>query len=229
MSEEIEVTIPLPSYQVKTLESIANNEYGSSNEVDKVVFSALLDYFESRDPREVTQRMVQEGIEVLEDHVRVLLDLVKTLLLSSSYDTAKIRILLEHLFEREIGRDLIDELYNRTNQSIIERFREEELETTAQLITDNENLQLSLRKWEEREGEIDQLKSRQEQEGKKKEQEFASAVQRVNQQLAESEERQKKMTTWVNGLLNFLNQRQGDPNTLIQEYARQNPKPKGVI
>lgn len=228
-NDVVEVTVPLRSYQLEALQSLANKEHGSPQEVDKVVFSALLDYFESRDPKEITDEMIQESINALDDHVRVLLDLVKTLLLSASYDTAKIRVLLEHLFEQEIGKDLIGELYNRTSQSIIERFREEELETTAHLITDNEDLQMKLRVWENKEGEIGQMKTQQLEEGKKKEQEFSSAMQRVNQQLAETEELQKKTMKWTNGLMNYLKQNKGDTQTLVQEYASKHPKPKGIL
>lgn len=219
--------ISLRDYQVRALREIAQQEYQSAQETDKVVFSAILDYFEARDPQESTQQMVQEGINVLEEHVSVLLDLVRTLLLSSSYDTTKIRVLLEYLFERDIGKDLIEELYSRTNQSIIERFREENLQSTADLITANEELQMKLRVWEEKEGEIDQLKKNQEQAGKEKEKEFAQAMERVNHQLSELQEQQKKTVTWVNGLINWLKQNRND--AAFQEYVRKNPKPKGVI
>lgn len=224
---DIELEIPLRDYQVRALREIAQQEYQNAQETDKVVFSAILDYFEARDPQETTQQMVQEGIHVLEDHVRVLLDLVRTLLLSSSYDTTKIRVLLEYLFEQDIGKDLIKELYSRTNQSIIERFREEELQSTADLITANEELQMKLRVWEEKEGEIDQMKKSQEQAGKEKEKEFAQAMERVNHQLSELQEQQKKTVTWVNGLINWLKQNRNE--AAIQEYVRKNPKPKGVI
>lgn len=224
---DVELVIPLRDYQVKALQEIAQQEYQNAQETDKVVFSAILDYFEARDPKEMTQQMVQEGISVLEDHVRVLLDLVRTLLLSSSYDTTKIRVLLEYLFEQDIGKDLIEELYSRTNQSIIERFREEELQSTADLITANEELQMKLRVWEEKEGEIDEMKKKQEKAGKEKEKEFAQAIERVNQQLSELQEQQKKTLAWVNGLINYLKQNHND--RVIQDYIHKNPKPKGVI
>lgn len=224
---DVELVIPLRGYQVKALQEIAQQEYQNAQETDKVVFSAILDYFEARDPNEVTQQMIQEGIDALEDHVRLLLDLVRTLLLSSSYDTTKIRVLLEYLFEQDIGKDLIEELYSRTNQAIIERFREEELQSTADLITANEELQMKLRMWEEKEGEIDQMKKNQEEAGKEKEKEFKQAIERMNHQLAELQDQQKKTVTWVNGLINWLKQNRNE--AAIQEYVRRNPKPKGVI
>src|SRR5690606_12108128 len=104
MSGVQEVTIQIRSNHLKTIREIAVKEYGNENEIEKVIFSALLDYFEARTTNQILEEAVREGLHLLEEHLGVLLDLIKTLLISSSYDTTKTRLLLEFLFENDMGK-----------------------------------------------------------------------------------------------------------------------------
>jgi|GEM_PF-3050660 len=229
MSGYQEITIQIRSRHLKALQEIAQKEHGNANEVEKLIFTALLDYFESRTTNQILEEAVAEGLQVLEEHLNVLLDLIKTLLISSSYDTSKTRSLLEYMFEKDIGKDLISELYKRTSESVIERLKEEKLENTAQIITEIEQLKRQLYDWESKEESADRQRQREFEKQKSKEQEYAEAVRRLTERMNESEQRQRDIAAWTNGLLNYLSQNQGDFQSLLQSYMAQNPKPHGII
>lgn len=228
MSGYQEINLQIRSSQVETLRTIAQKEHGSGNEIEKVIFSALLNYFESSTTNEMLEEAVKEGLQVLEDHVKVLLDLIKTLLISASYDTTKIRVLLEFLFENDIGKDLIPELYKRTNESVIERLKEESLEGTAQMLTENEHLRRQLMDYENQASSRDAKKQAEETKKQDRDREYAQTVQRLTQQVSQNEQLQKQTATWVNGLMDFLSKNSGDPQTLIATYTARYPKPQGI-
>lgn len=229
MSGYQEITIQVQSSHLKKLQEIAQTEHGNANEIEKLIFSALLDYFEARTTNQILEDAVGEGLQVLEEHLRVLLDLIKTLLISASYDTSKTRLLLEYLFENDIGRDLIPELYKRTSESVIERLKEEDLENTAQIITEIEQLKRQLYDWENKEASIDRQKQQELEKQQNRDKEYAEAVRRLTEKANYSEQQQKKIAVWTNGLVNYLSQNQGDSKSLLQSYISKNPKPDGIL
>lgn len=223
-----EITIQVRARHLQALQNIAQKEHGNSNEIEKVIFSALLDYFEARSTNQMLEEAVREGLQVLEEHMKVLLDLIKTLLISASYDTTKIRLLLEFLFENDIGKDLIPELYKRTSESVIERLKEEKLENVAQIIAENEDLKRQLRE-AKNEGLSNDVQKQQELiKQQNRDREYAETVGRLTRQVTEQEELQRKMAIWVNGLINHLTQGSGNADALLTEYMAQHPKPKGI-
>lgn len=229
MSGYQEITIELRSSHLKTLQEIAQKELGSVNEIEKLIFTALLDYFEARTTNQILEEAIGEGLQVLEEHMGVLLDLIKTLLISSSYDTTKIRLLLEHQFEKEIGNELIPELYARTGESVIERLKEEDLENTAQIITEIEKLKRELSDQTNKDALQDKKKEEEQMKLKNREKEYAITLQRLTEKASQSEQQQKKIAVWTNGLLNYLTHNQGDPSRLIEAYISKNPKPEGIL
>jgi len=229
MSGYQEVTIQIRPRHLKILQEIAQREHGSANEVEKLIFTALLDYFESRSTNQILEEAVAEGLQVMEEHLGVLLDLIKTLLISSSYDTTKTRHLLEYMFEKDFGKELIDELYQRTSESVVERLREEKLENTAQIITEIEELKRKIRDFQSKEESIDRQQQQVLEKQQSKEQEYAEAIRRLTERMNESEQKSRSIAAWTNGLLNYLSQNQGDAQSLVQSYISNNPKPKGII
>lgn len=229
MSGYQEITIEIRSKHLKKLREIAQKEHGNANDIEKLIFTALLEYFEARSTNQILQDAVAEGLQVLEEHLRVLLDLIKTLLISSSYDTSKTRVLLEFLFENEIGKDLIPELYKRTSESVIERLREEDLENTAQIITEIEQLKRQLSDWQNRDAMLDQQKQQEIEKQTSRDKEYAETVRRLTEKADYSEQQQRKIAVWTNGLINYLSQHQGDAASLLQSYIAKNPKPDGIM
>lgn len=229
MSGYQEITIQIRSRHLRALQEIAQKEHGNANEIEKLIFTALLDYFEARSTNQILEEAVAEGLQVLEEHLGVLLDLIKTLLISSSYDTTKTRNLLEYMFEKDLGKELISELYKRTGESVIERLREEKLENTAQIITEIEQLKRQVYDWQSKEESADRQRQQDLQKQQNREQEYAEAVRRLTEQINESEQKHQNVVAWTNGLLNYLSQNQGDVQSLLQSYLSQNPKPQGII
>lgn len=229
MSGFQEVSIQIRSNHLKTLREIATKEYGNGNEIEKVIFSALLDYFEARSTNQILEEAVREGLQLLEEHLGVLLDLVKTLLISSSYDTTKTRLLLEFLFENDMGKDLIPELYKRTSESVIERLKEEELENTAQIIAEMEELKRQIYDLENKEELSEKQKQQDLERQQSRDKEYAETVRRLTEKANFSEQQQKRITAWTNGLISYLSQNQGDIHTLLQSYISKNPKPEGIL
>src|SRR5690606_14185173 len=177
------------------------NEFGDQNAIEKVIFTALLDYFESSTTNQLLEEALREGLGVLEEHVKVLLDLIKTLLISSSYDTTKIRVLLEFLFENDIGKEMVSELYKRTGDSVIERLKEEKLENVAQIITENESLRRQLRDLEDQGSSLEAQKQQELSRQQQRDREYQETVKRLAQKVTDSEQSQKATIQWVNGLL----------------------------
>lgn len=229
MSEYQEITIQVRRRHFQVLQEIAQKEHGNANEVEKLIFTALLDYFEARSTNHVLEEAVAEGLKVLEEHLGVLLNLIKTLLISSSYDTSKTRGLLEYMFEKEIGKDLIEELYNRTGDSVIERLREEKLERTAQIMSEIEQLKRQLYDQQSKEASVDRERQKELEKQKSKEREYAEAIHRMTTRLNESEQKQRELIAWTNGLIQFMSQHDGDFQGLLQSYLARNPKPQGIV
>jgi hypothetical protein len=224
MSGYQEVTLNIREHHLHTLQQIAKREHGNQQQVEKVIFSALLGYFEARSTNELLEDAVREGLEALEEHVRVLLDLIKTLLVSASYDTSKIRVLLEFLFEHDIGADLIPELYKQTGSSVTERLREEDLVATAELLTEYEHVKRQLRDFEQQSASTDKKKQEIESKQQNRDREYAETVQRLTQQASTSEQARNRVIAWVNGLLTHLQQ-----GGALQDYLAKHAKPDGVL
>lgn len=230
MSGYQEVLIQIRSHHLQALQNIAQKEFEDENAVEKVVFSALLDYFESTTTNQLLEEAIREGLGVLEEHVKVLLDLIKTLLISSSYDTTKNRLLLEYLFENDIGKDLISELYKRTSESVIERLKEEKLENVAQIITENESLRRQLYDLEHQGSSLEAQQQQEISRQQQRDREYQETVKRLTQKVTDSEQSQKMTIRWVNGLLRYLSENPGqDPQSLVQDYMSKHPKPAGII
>lgn len=230
MSGYQEVLIQIRSHHMQALQKIAQNEFGDQNAIEKVIFTALLDYFESSTTNQLLEEALREGLGVLEEHVKVLLDLIKTLLISSSYDTTKIRVLLEFLFENDIGKEMVSELYKRTGDSVIERLKEEKLENVAQIITENESLRRQLRDLEDQGSSLEAQKQQELSRQQQRDREYQETVKRLTQKVTDSEQSQKATIQWVNGLLRYLSEHPGqDAQSLIQDYMSRHPKPVGII